>query len=125
MGLHGGPIAAGTVQRRMRLVCVGERKRCVLSSIAAAGWQVGGMLRHMKSLRSMQRDNAWIHTLLEVRTLPHPPLMSFYPPVSIWRWTASLNTVHLPDHIDSLCMSVAPAWHLRGLCGWDRRLSLQ
>jgi len=26
---------------------------------------VGGMLRHLKSLRSLQRDNGWIHYLLE------------------------------------------------------------
>ena len=26
---------------------------------------VGGMLRHMRSLRSMNRDYGWIHTLLE------------------------------------------------------------
>ena len=25
----------------------------------------GAMLRHMKSLRNMRRDNGWIHTLLE------------------------------------------------------------
>ena len=39
----------------------------MLSSLAGGWRQVGGMLRHMKSLRSMTRDNAWIHTLLEVR----------------------------------------------------------
>lgn len=27
---------------------------------------VGGMLRHMRSLRTMKRDHGWIHTLLEV-----------------------------------------------------------
>lgn len=26
---------------------------------------VAGMARHLKSLRTMQRDNGWIHTLLE------------------------------------------------------------
>ena len=27
---------------------------------------VAGMMRHMRSLRRMQRDQGWIHTLLEV-----------------------------------------------------------
>lgn len=31
---------------------------------------VGGMLRHMASLRQMRRDHGWIHTLLEVHTFP-------------------------------------------------------
>lgn len=33
--------------------------------LAGVPGMVGGMLRHMKSLRSMSRDHGWIHTLLE------------------------------------------------------------
>ena len=32
---------------------------------------VGGMLRHMKSLRTMKRDHGFIHTLLEDAPSPH------------------------------------------------------
>ncbi len=38
---------------------------------------VGGMLRHMKSLRSMRRDNGWIHTLLEEAENERMHLLTF------------------------------------------------
>ncbi len=38
---------------------------------------VGGMLRHMKSLRSMSRDNGWIHTLLEEAENERMHLLTF------------------------------------------------
>lgn len=36
-----------------------------LESIAGVPGMVGGMLRHLSSLRRMKRDNGWIETLLE------------------------------------------------------------
>lgn len=36
-----------------------------LESIAGVPGMVGGMLRHLTSLRRMKRDNGWIETLLE------------------------------------------------------------
>ncbi|OWZ19882.1 Alternative oxidase [Phytophthora megakarya] len=40
--------------------------RCLfLESIAGVPGMVGGMLRHLRSLRRMKRDFGWIHTLLE------------------------------------------------------------
>jgi hypothetical protein len=38
---------------------------------------VAGMLRHMKSLRSMQRDHGWIHTLLEEAENERMHLLTF------------------------------------------------
>ena len=38
---------------------------------------VGGMLRHMQSLRSMRRDNGWIHTLLEEAENERMHLLTF------------------------------------------------
>eukprot|EP00887_Chlorella_sp_A99_P007117 scaffold2.g7117.t1 len=36
-----------------------------LETVAGVPGMVAGMCRHMQSLRSMRRDNGWIHTLLE------------------------------------------------------------
>ncbi|PLB55655.1 alternative oxidase [Aspergillus steynii IBT 23096] len=36
-----------------------------LESVAGVPGMVGGMLRHLRSLRRMKRDNGWIETLLE------------------------------------------------------------
>ena len=36
-----------------------------------------GMLRHMRSLRSMRRDNGWIHTLLEEAENERMHLLTF------------------------------------------------
>lgn len=38
---------------------------------------VGGMLRHMHSLRGMKRDNGWIHTLLEEAENERMHLLTF------------------------------------------------
>eukprot|EP00878_Enallax_costatus_P035022 GHUV01038985.1.p2 GENE.GHUV01038985.1~~GHUV01038985.1.p2 ORF type:complete len:117 (+),score=34.27 GHUV01038985.1:32-352(+) len=38
---------------------------------------VGGMLRHLKSLRRMQRDNGWINTLLEEAENERMHLLTF------------------------------------------------
>jgi len=43
-----------------------ERQRNVfLESVAGVPGMVGGMLRHLHSMRRMKRDNGWIETLLE------------------------------------------------------------
>ena len=40
--------------------------RCVfLETVAGVPGMVGGMCRHMKSLRTLERDNGWIHHLLQ------------------------------------------------------------
>lgn len=40
--------------------------RCLfLETVAGVPGMVGGMARHLRSLRSMRRDYGWIHTLLE------------------------------------------------------------
>ncbi|RLN51189.1 hypothetical protein BBJ28_00023748, partial [Nothophytophthora sp. Chile5] len=40
--------------------------RCLfLESVAGVPGMVGGMLRHLRSLRLLKRDYGWIHTLLE------------------------------------------------------------
>jgi hypothetical protein len=38
---------------------------------------VAGMLRHMRSLRSMRRDHGWIHTLLEEAENERMHLLTF------------------------------------------------
>jgi threonyl-tRNA synthetase len=41
------------------------RRIIFLETVAGVPGMVGGMLRHLRSLRLMQRDNGWINTLLE------------------------------------------------------------
>lgn len=36
-----------------------------LETVAGVPGMVGGMLRHLRSLRTLKRDHGWIHTLLE------------------------------------------------------------
>jgi hypothetical protein len=41
-------------------------QRClILETVAGVPGMVGGMARHLKSLRSLHRDKGWIHHLLE------------------------------------------------------------
>ena len=48
------------------LICDPQLVRFIfLESIAGVPGMVGGMLRHLNSLRRMKRDNGWIETLLE------------------------------------------------------------
>jgi hypothetical protein len=42
-----------------------------LETVAGVPGFVGGMARHMRSLRFMRRDNGWIRTLLEEGTVVH------------------------------------------------------
>ncbi|GMH33133.1 hypothetical protein BSKO_00967 [Bryopsis sp. KO-2023] len=41
------------------------RRMIFLETVAGVPGMVGGMLRHLRSLRTMRRDHGWIHTLLE------------------------------------------------------------
>ncbi|KAF4725613.1 hypothetical protein FOZ63_025369 [Perkinsus olseni] len=41
------------------------RRMVFLETVAAVPGMVGGMVRHLNSLRNMERDHGWIHTLLE------------------------------------------------------------
>lgn len=43
----------------------------------SAASQVGGMLRHLRSLRLMRRDNGWINTLLEEAENERMHLLTF------------------------------------------------
>ena len=48
-----------------------------LETVAGVPGMVGGMLRHMKSLRGMRTDNQWIHTLLQEAENERMHLMTF------------------------------------------------
>ncbi|KAK9866205.1 hypothetical protein WJX84_007474 [Apatococcus fuscideae] len=53
------------------------RRILFLEAIAGVPGMVGGMMRHMRSLRSMKRDNGWIHTLLEEAENERMHLLTF------------------------------------------------
>lgn len=58
-----------------------ERKvitRCLfLETVAGVPGMVGGMVRHMSSLRGLKRDHGWIHTLLEEAENERMHLLTF------------------------------------------------
>ncbi|KAI9770982.1 MAG: Alternative oxidase, mitochondrial precursor [Geoglossum simile] len=69
---HDREVAAGEKDPRdakRKRFAMDERKWLVrflfLESVAGVPGMVGGMLRHLHSLRRMKRDNGWIETLLE------------------------------------------------------------
>lgn len=49
----------------------------VLETVAGIPGMVGGMVRHLHSLRLMRRDNGWIHTLLEETENERMHLLTF------------------------------------------------
>lgn len=49
----------------------------VLETVAAVPGMVGGMLQHLRSLRRMQDDRGWIHTLLDEAENERMHLMTF------------------------------------------------
>jgi len=49
----------------------------VLETVAAVPGMVGGMMRHMRSLRRLEDDREWIHTLLEEAENERMHLMTF------------------------------------------------
>jgi len=48
-----------------------------LESVAGVPGMVGGMVRHLRSLRTMKEDNGWIHTLLEEAENERMHLLTF------------------------------------------------
>ncbi|EKX41717.1 hypothetical protein GUITHDRAFT_153725, partial [Guillardia theta CCMP2712] len=48
-----------------------------LETVAGVPGMVGGMLRHLRSLRTMNRDHGWIHTLLEEAENERMHLLTF------------------------------------------------
>lgn len=64
--------------------------RCLfLETVAGVPGMVGGMARHLRSLRSMRRDYGWIHTLLEEAENERMHLLIFMnmrKPGRIFRW---------------------------------------
>ncbi|KAL6778807.1 AOX1 [Auxenochlorella protothecoides x Auxenochlorella symbiontica] len=53
------------------------RRILFLETVAGVPGFVAGMLRHMRSLRSMKRDRGWIHTLLEEAENERMHLLTF------------------------------------------------
>lgn len=52
--------------------------RCLfLEAVAGVPGMVGGMVRHMSSLRGLKRDHGWIHTLLEEAENERMHLLTF------------------------------------------------
>ncbi len=49
----------------------------VLETVAAVPGMVGGMVRHMRSLRRLEHDHGWIHTLLSEAENERMHLMTF------------------------------------------------
>ena len=48
-----------------------------LETVAGVPGMVGAMLRHLRSLRTMRRDNGWINTLLEEAENERMHLLTF------------------------------------------------
>ena len=48
-----------------------------LETVAGVPGMVGGMVRHLHSLRRMERDHGWIHTLLEEAENERMHLLTF------------------------------------------------
>lgn len=81
-----------------------DRTHTVLCSAGVPG-MVGGMLRHMRSLRSMRRDNGWIHTLLEEAENERMHLLTFLQlrqPGLLFRGMVLLSQVWAPPRVLSL-----------------------
>lgn len=53
------------------------RRIIFLETVAGVPGMVGGMLRHMRSLRGLRRDHGWIHTLLEEAENERMHLLTF------------------------------------------------
>ena len=71
---------------------------------------VGGMLRHMRSLRSMKQDNGWIHTLLEEAENERMHLLTFLQlrqPGVVFRGLVLLSQVLTPCLNMPLCRLVS------------------
>mmetsp|Transcript_49089 Transcript_49089/g.93788 ORF Transcript_49089/g.93788 Transcript_49089/m.93788 type:complete len:356 (-) Transcript_49089:478-1545(-) len=53
------------------------RRVLFLETVAGVPGMVGGMLRHLRSLRTMERDHGWIYTLIEEAENERMHLMTF------------------------------------------------
>mmetsp|Transcript_23588 Transcript_23588/g.51758 ORF Transcript_23588/g.51758 Transcript_23588/m.51758 type:complete len:347 (-) Transcript_23588:1431-2471(-) len=53
------------------------RRVIFLETVAGVPGMVAGMLRHLRSLRTMEKDNGWIHTLLEEAENERMHLLTF------------------------------------------------
>eukprot|EP00286_Rhodomonas_abbreviata_P010832 CAMPEP_0181318854 /NCGR_PEP_ID=MMETSP1101-20121128/17234_1 /TAXON_ID=46948 /ORGANISM="Rhodomonas abbreviata, Strain Caron Lab Isolate" /LENGTH=290 /DNA_ID=CAMNT_0023426363 /DNA_START=96 /DNA_END=964 /DNA_ORIENTATION=+ len=61
-----------------------------LETVAGVPGMTAGMLRHLRSLRRMDRDHGWIHTLLEEAENERMHLLTFVKmrqPGPVFRWT--------------------------------------
>lgn len=82
------------------------------------------MLRHMRSLRSMRRDNGWIHTLLEEAENERMHLLTFLQlrqPGLILRGMVLLGQVWVLPLLGFClqgCVDCCPVWYgsLLGFC---------
>ncbi len=84
---------------------------------------VGGMLRHLRSLRTMSRDHGWIHTLLE-----EAENGGTLNPTPVWQLTGCCTD----QHIDLLVLLAlrytcegrlaAPALQCTGSVWWEFRV---
>lgn len=66
----------------------------VLETVAAVPGMVGGALQHLRSLRSMEDDEGWIHTLLDEAENERMHLMTFVhiaKPSRLERWMIMLT----------------------------------
>jgi len=61
-----------------KITCYKYINRCLfLETVAGVPGMVAGMLRHLTSLRRVQRDHGWIHTLLEEAENERMHLLTF------------------------------------------------
>ena len=72
-------------------------RRCIfLETVAGVPGFAAAMIRHLQSLRRMQRDNGWIHTLLEEAENERMHLMTFLQlrnPGPILRWSVAATQI--------------------------------
>ena len=98
---HGlqGPLLAGSEGRMQMLQQLSSN---TFVWIAGVPGMVGGMLRHMRSLRSMKKDNGWIHTLLEEAENERMHLLTFLQlrqPGLFFRGMVLLSQVWAPPRV--------------------------
>ncbi len=72
---------------------------------------LGAMIRHMRSLRSLERDHGWIHTLLEEAENERMHLLTFLElrrpgPLFKIMVVCSQGELHVPSQLPSLYTSL-------------------
>ncbi|KAG7670450.1 hypothetical protein Ndes2526A_g00204 [Nannochloris sp. 'desiccata'] len=81
-----------------------------LETVAGVPGMVGGMMRHLRSLRTMNRDKGWIHTLLEEAENERMHLLTFmemYKPGGFFR-TAVIGTQGIFMTLYTLFYAISP-----------------